>query len=54
MNLIDKSKKWQDKILNVSSQLYIRKYQWRKKTIFIPSNKWENLKSVLFYKKQIA
>ena len=32
----------------------VRKYQWRKKIIFIPSNKWENLKNILFYKQQIA
>ena len=49
-----KTRQWQDKILKVSSQLsLVRQYQWRNKIIFIPSNKWENLKNVLFYRQQI-
>ena len=39
---------------SVPSYVLVRKYQWRKKIIFIPSNKWENLKNVLFYRYQIA
>ena len=54
MDLIDKSKKLHNKILKVSYQLSIRQYQWRKKIIFVLSNKWENLKNVLFYWQQIA
>ena len=34
--------------------MLVRQYQWRKKIIFIPSNEWENLKNVLFYKQQTA
>ena len=47
----DKIKFWK----SVPSYVLVRKYQWRKKIIFIPSNKRENLKkNVLFYKQQIA
>ena len=46
----DKTKFWKSD----PSYVLVRKYQWRKKIIFIPSNKWENLKNVLFYRQQIA
>ena len=46
----DKIKFWK----SVPSYVLVRKYQWRKKIIFIPSNKWENLKNALFYRQQIA
>ena len=39
---------------SVPSYVLVRQYQWRKKIIFISSNKWENLKNVLFYRQQIA
>ena len=39
---------------SVPSYVLVRKYQWRKKIIFIPCHKWENLKNVLFYGQQIA
>ena len=46
----DKIRFWK----SVPSYVLVRKYQWRKKIFFIPSNKWENLKNVLFYRQQIA
>ena len=46
----DKIKFWK----SVPSYVLVRKYQWRKKIIFNPSNKWENLNNVLFYRQQIA
>ena len=46
----DKIKFWK----SIPSYVLVRKYQWRKKIIFIPSNKWEDLKNVLFYRQQIA
>ena len=46
----DKIKFWK----SVSSYVLVRKYQLRNKIIFIPSNKWENLQNVLFYRQQIA
>ena len=46
----DKIKFWK----SVLSYVLVRQYQWRRKTIFIPSNKWENLKNVLYYRQQIA
>ena len=47
----DKIKFWK----SVPIYVIVRKYQWRKKIIFIPSIKWENLKkNVLFYRQQIA
>ena len=39
---------------SVPRYVLVIQYQWRKKIIFIPSNKWENLKHVLFYRQQIA
>ena len=46
----DKIKFWK----SVPSYVLVRKYQWRNKIIFIPSNKWKNLKNVMFYRQQIA
>ena len=46
----DKIKFWK----SVPSYVLVRKYQWRKKIIFIPSNKWEKIKNVLYYRQQIA
>ena len=46
----DKMKFWK----SVPSYVLVRKYQWRKEIIFIPSNKWENLKNVLLYRQQIV
>ena len=46
----DKIKFWK----SVPSYVSVRQYQWRTKIIFIPSNKWENLKNVLFYTQQTA
>ena len=57
MDLIDKSKrKWQDKILKVSTQLCtsLTIPEAEKKISFITSNKWENLKNDVFYRKQIV
>ena len=45
----DKIKFWK----SVPSYVLVRQYQWRNKIIFIPSNKWGNLKTVLFYRQQI-
>ena len=46
----DKIKFWK----SVPSYVLVRKYQWRKKIVFIPGKKWENLKNVLFYRQQIT
>ena len=46
----DRIKFWK----SVLSYVLVNQYQWRNKIIRIPSNEWENLKNVLFYRHQIA